>query len=110
MEMEEFTDAVEKVRSIGADIRTLETESMDVMRSRKMGDHTDGEEEGQMSKEGKAQMPVKPRRLLMREASYQNSNSVPPYLLMSNQNCSSKVREQTHNDVEPQSQDYAEEI
>ncbi|VDL18198.1 unnamed protein product [Hymenolepis diminuta] len=111
MEMEEFTDAVEKVRSIAADIRSLEAESMDLMRSRKMGDHTVEQEEaekGHRDVDEKSQIASKPRRLLRREVNYHNSNTVSSCLLPNYQSYPVMEGEQAQGTF--QSENYAEEI
>lgn len=110
MEMEEFTDAVEKVRSIAADIRSLEAESMDLMRSRKMGDHTVEREEaekGQRDVEEKSQIASKPRRLLRREVNCHNSNTVSPCPLTNYQSYPVMEGEQAQSAF--QSENYTEE-
>lgn len=118
MEMEEFTEALEKLRSIAADIKALEKESLKLVRSHKKHDDKEEDEECKIEEEeeeddddkgeedceetckgdakalGKKQTPYEPRRLTKRGAGYPGSNQIPLYQVMNYQLCPKQEREQ----------------
>ncbi|VDK20856.1 unnamed protein product [Taenia asiatica] len=108
MEMDEFTDALEKVRSTAADIMALETESLNALQAAKKGDEE--EEEGEDGEEeedecegheegdvgytattrragGRTNTTTAPRRLNTRGTGNTASTALPLYQLMNYPEC-----------------------
>ncbi|KAM7536196.1 hypothetical protein Aperf_G00000094122 [Anoplocephala perfoliata] len=102
MEMGEFTEALEKVRSIAADIRTLENESLKLARSYKKDDKEGDEQEFEIDEgeekrseidkrkaaaRGKKQTAYAPGRLINRCTRYSGSDQIPLCHLMNYRQC-----------------------
>lgn len=107
MEMDEFTDALEKVRSTAADIIALETESLNAMQAAKKGDEEEEEEDGEEGEEecegheegdvgyttttrhagGRANTTAAPRRLNTRGTGSTATTAPPLYQLMNYPEC-----------------------